>query len=157
MKNLDDALKNSTGIRFTLTLAPKNTASGSTMEDYADALTNANDYLAIELKSKDSGEVTYDNGKGTWSWTVPQSTYWSNGNIKTDSVFDGSVLTQAIQLKVNAANVELNNHYYSNYKVVLTAEIIKKDKDIISGTHQDDNIIYTLARISMDFVNGPAK
>ena len=157
MKNLDDALKNSTGIRFTLTLAPKNTASGSTMEDYADALTNANDYLAIELKSKDSGEVTYDNGKGTWSWTVPQSTYWSNGNIKTDSVFDGSVLTQAIQLKVNAANVELNNHYYSNYKVVLTAEIIKKDKDIISGTHQDDNIIYTLARISMDFVDGPAK
>lgn len=157
MKNLDDALKNSTGIRFTLTLAPKNTASGSTMEDYADALTNANDYLAIELKSKDSGEVTYDNGKGTWSWTVPQSTYWSDGNIKTDSVFDGSVLTQAIQLKVNVANVELNNHYYSNYKVVLTAEIIKKDKDIISGTHQDDNIIYTLARISMDFVDGPAK
>ena len=157
MKNLDDALKNSTGIRFTLTLAPKNTASGSTMEDYADALTNANDYLAIELKSKDSGEVTYDNGKGTWSWTVPQSTYWSDGNIKTDSVFDGSVLTQAIQLKVNVANVESSEHYYSNYKVVLTAEIIKKDKDIISGTHQDDNIIYTLARISMDFVDGPAK
>ena len=155
MKNLDDALKNSTGIRFTLTLAPKNTASGSTMEDYADALTNANDYLAIELKSKDSGEVTYDNGKGTWSWTVPQSTYWSNGNIKTDSVFDGSVLTQAIQLKVNAANVELNNHYYSNYKVVLTAEIVK-DENAIDGTHQVDNIIYTLARINMDFVDGPA-
>lgn len=156
MKNLDDALKNSTGIRFTLTLAPKNTASGSTMEDYADALTNANDYLAIELKSKDSGEVTYDNGKGTWSWTVPQSTYWSNGNIKTDSVFDGSVLTQAIQLKVNAANVELNNHYYSNYKVVLTAEIVK-DENAIDGTHQVDNIIYTLARINMEFVDGPAK
>ena len=156
MKNLDDALKNSTGIRFTLTLAPKNTASGSTMEDYADALTNANDYLAIELKSKDSGEVTYDNGKGTWSWTVPQSTYWSNGNIKTDSVFDGSVLTQAIQLKVNVANVELNNHYYSNYKVVLTAEIVK-DENAIDGTHQVDNIIYTLARINMEFVDGPAK
>lgn len=156
MKNLDDALKNSTGIRFTLTLALKNTASGSTMEDYADALTNANDYLAIELKSKDSGEVTYDNGKGTWSWTVPQSTYWANDNIKTDSVFDGSVLTQAIQLKVNVANVELNNHYYSNYKVVLTAEIVKNDKDIIYGTHQNDNIIYTLARINMDFVDGPA-
>ena len=156
MKNLDDALKNSTGIRFTLTLAPKNTASGSTMEDYADALTNANDYLAIELKSKDSGEVTYDNGKGTWSWTVPQSTYWSDGNIKTDSVFDGSVLTQAIQLKVNVANVELNNHYYSNYKVVLTAEIVK-DENAIDGTHQVDNIIYTLARINMEFVDGPAK
>lgn len=156
MKNLDDALKNSTGIRFTLTLAPKNTASGSTMEDYADALTNANDYLAIEPKSKDSGEVTYDNGKGTWSWTVPQSTYWSDGNIKTDSVFDGSVLTQAIQLKVNVANVELNNHYYSNYKVVLTAEIVK-DENAIDGTHQVDNIIYTLARINMEFVDGPAK
>lgn len=156
MKNLDDALKNSTGIRFTLTLALKNTASGSTMEDYADALTNANDYLAIELKSKDSGEVTYDNGKGTWSWTVPQSTYWSDGNIKTDSVFDGSVLTQAIQLKVNVANVELNNHYYSNYKVVLTAEIVK-DENAIDGTHQVDNIIYTLARINMEFVDGPAK
>ena len=156
MKNLDDALKNSTGIRFTLTIAPKNTASGSTMEDYADALTNANDYLAIELKSKDSGEVTYDNGKGTWSWTVPQSTYWSDGNIKTDSVFDGSVLTQAIQLKVNVANVELNNHYYSNYKVVLTAEIVK-DENAIDGTHQVDNIIYTLARINMEFVDGPAK
>lgn len=153
MKNLDDALKNSTGIRFTLTLAPKNTTSGNT-EEYVAALTNAIEYLDVELKSKDSGDVAYDSG--TWSWTVPQSTYWANDNIKTDSVFDGSVLTQAIQLKVNVANVELNNHYYSNYKVVLTAEIVKNDKDIIYGTHQNDNIIYTLARINMDFVDGPA-
>lgn len=152
MKNLDDALKDSTGIRFTLTLAPKNTNSGS-MEDYAGVITNASDYLGVELKSKDSGNVAYDSNTGTWSWIVPQSTYWSDGNIKTDSVFDGSVLTQAIQLKVNVANVESSNHYYSNYKVVLTAEIMKNDKDVIDGTHQDDNIIYTLARISMDFVD----
>lgn len=54
------------------------------------------------------------------------------------------------------ANVELNNHYYSNYKVVLTAEIVK-DENAIDGTHQVDNIIYTLARINMEFVDGPAK
>lgn len=153
MKNLDDALKNSTGIRFTLTLAPKNTTSGNT-EEYVAALTNAIEYLDVELKSKDSGNVAYDTG--TWSWTVPQSTYWSDGNIKTDSVFDGSVLTQAIQLKVNVANVESSEHYYSNYKVVLTAEIVK-DENAIDGTHQVDNIIYTLARINMEFVDGPAK
>lgn len=154
MKNLDDALKDSIGIRFTLTLLPKNTSGKP--EDYGNALTDAATYMNVELKSQDSGEITYDNG--TWSWIVPQESYWKDGNINTLSVFDGSALTQRILLKVNVANVENEgvNHYYSNYKVVLTAEILGQNNKPIEKTYDDDDIIYTLARINTDFMDAPA-
>ena len=98
MKDLDKELQNSRGIRFTLSLMPKNT-SGS-LEEYQNALADAKDYLDVELKSKDSGTVEYTvgtNGEaGSWSWTVPKETYWKDDNVRTDSVFNGSILTQAI-------------------------------------------------------------
>ena len=68
------------------------------------------------------------------------------------SVFDGSLLTQLIRLKVNISNVQSDGHYYSNYKVVLSAEILNKDDNTITDTRQTDNIIYTLARIKPEFV-----
>ena len=148
MKNLDEALKNSSGIKFTLSLLPKNTESS--FEDYQTAAENANAYLDVELNSKESGIVNY--AKGVWSWIVPQSSYWANNNVVKSSVFDGSLLTQLIRLKVNISNVQSDGHYYSNYKVVLSAEILNKDDDTITDTRQTDNIIYTLARIKPEFV-----
>ena len=148
MKNLDEALKNSSGIKFTLSLLPKN--KESSFEDYQTAAENANAYLDVELNSKESGIVNY--AKGVWSWIVPQSSYWANNNVVKSSVFDGSLLTQLIRLKVNISNVQSDGHYYSNYKVVLSAEILYKDDNTITDTRQTDNIIYTLARIKPEFV-----
>ncbi|MBU5480535.1 hypothetical protein [Blautia sp. MSJ-19] len=158
MKNLDTALKDSNGIRFTLNLLPKNTiASGtSSLEDYQEAVKDAKQYLEINLRSKASGEVKYSNG--TWSWTVPKTTYWDDTKKTvntTNDVFNGTVLTQDIQLKVRIDNVEAANvgHYYSNYRVVLTAEILKNDGTVMANTHLDDNIIYTLAKIKPEFID----
>lgn len=148
MKNLDEALKNSSGIKFTLSLLPKN--KESSFEDYQTAAENANAYLDVELNSKESGIVNY--AKGVWSWIVPQSSYWANNNVVKSSVFDGSLLTQLIRLKVNISNVQSDGHYYSNYKVVLSAEILNKGDSTITDTRQTDNIIYTLARIKPEFV-----
>lgn len=152
MKNLDNALKNSTGIKFTLNLSPKNTDSGAGQEDYQSAATDADKYLSVELKSKDSGAGGMKCENGTWTWTVPKATYWENDNVKTDSVFDGSILTQAIQLKVNVDNIEDGGitHFYSNYKVTLKAEILEGDNQSVGA--EDDNIIYTLAKIKPEFV-----
>lgn len=144
MKNLDDALKNSSGIQFSLSLSPKNTEATASQEEYQGAAKDANQYLSVELKSQNSGTVSEKDG--IWSWTVPKETYWKDGNIHTDAVFDGSILTQAIQLKVNVQNVE-SEHFYSNYKVVLTARILGVDSSDAS-----DNIIYTLAKIKPEFV-----
>ena len=71
-------------------------------------------FLSVFLKIS-SGTVTYKDG--IWSWTVPQSTYWENNNIKTSDIFDGSSLTQATQLQVRVDNLENSGveHYYSNY------------------------------------------
>ena len=155
MKDLDKELQNSRGIRFTLSLMPKNT-SGS-LEEYQNALADAKDYLDVELKSKDSGTVEYTvgtNGEaGSWSWTVPKETYWKDDNVRTDSVFNGNILTQAIRLKVKIDNVEDKSHMYSNYKVFLQAEVLGSSATtVVSGTQQDDNIIYTLAKIKPEFL-----
>ena len=174
MKNLEDVLEKSSGIRFTLTLAPKN--KDSNLEGYQGNLTDADNYMSVELKQKNvtaetesanGGSISYDSTTGTWSWTVDKDEYWDSdleSVKKTDSaagktfIFDGSKLTQAIQLKVNVNNVEdaSMQHLYSNYKVVLTAEILQSDGSggtkVVSGSHQDAYIIYTFAKIKPDFV-----
>ena len=153
MKNLKDTLKNSSGIKFTLNLMPKNTTESRSAEEYDSALSDAQNYLSVDLRSQNSGKVDYDNN-GTWFWTVPKDSYYdmSGDQITTSSVFDGSKLLQAIRLKVNVANIENVNYFYSNYKVVLTAEILDRNNKAVMNTHKDDNIIYTLAKIKPEFV-----
>ena len=159
VKKLEDTLKNSTGIRFTLSLIPKKTGSTGSDEDetttWAEqyksrAASDAADYLDVVLNSENSGTVKKENG--TWTWTVPQATYYKDGAIQKNAVFDGEKLTQAIQLKVNVDNVETKSHFYSNYEVFLQAEIMNEN-DVVDGTTRDDNIIYTLAKIQPQFVD----
>lgn len=165
MKDLEATLKNSGGIRFTLSLAPKQAADGRT-EAYADNLKDAKDYLSVKLNSEHSGTVSYDEASGTWSWTIPKATYYNDEAddttvsplIKSD-VFDGtSIVTQQIQLLVDTGNVEAQNHLYSNYKVTLSAEVLGgtdgNSETVVDGTSKTDYIIYTLARISTKFVDG---
>lgn len=149
MKNLDEILKDSGGIKFTLSLMPKNTEGN--LEDYQEAQDIA-EYLNVTIRSQDSGIVEHE-GKN-WSWIVPKSSYWDGKNAKTDSVFTGTTLLQFIRLKINIKNVSEKEHYYSNYKVVLKAEILSSDgKSSVDGTEQTDNIIYTLAKIDPTFVD----
>ena len=156
MKNRNDVLKSSSGIKFTLTLSPKNNEKNS-QETYQQALTNAKDYLDVELLSSDSGTVQYNENNGSWSWTIPSNSYLENGKVSTSKIFDGQEFIQSIRLKVDATNVEALNHNYSNYKVVLTAEILQTNRTGISAvkdTQASDGFIYTLAKIKPEFVDG---
>ena len=157
MKNMESRLQNSGGIRFILKLYNKNT--DSLHETYAvDNSSDADKYINVKLNSPNSGVVSKSNG--VWTWTIPTSTYLENGILKTSSnnVFKGDYFSQSIQLQVNIKNVESLSHFYSNYKVELTAEILSADSSentdptVISGTKSSDYIIYTLAKIKPEFM-----
>lgn len=152
LKNLSEVLKKSNGIRLSLSLASKRSDGSS--EDYENSVKNASEYMEPQLNSSDSGNISYDENTGTWSWTVPKTVYWdeTNTKIKKNQVFDGTSLRQAIQLKVNVSNVESLQHFYSNYKVVLTAEILDQKNETVSNSRKTDSIIYTLAKIKPEFV-----
>ena len=105
------------------------------------------------MKSKNAGTVQLANDKKAYTWTVPKSSYWdANNNImEASSIFDGDIMTQAIQLKVNIKNVDQLKHLYSNYKVVLSVKIIGQDGNVVENTTAADNIIYTMARVKPEF------
>lgn len=110
----------------------------------------------MQSQNSDTGnsKADYNNGTGTWSWTVPQSAYYDSTTkkIKTTSVFnaDKSILTQAILLKVNVKNARAR--IYSNYMVELNAEILNNSGQVVANTQLSDNIIYTFAKIKLEFV-----
>ena len=149
-QNIESVLSASSGIRFKLTLSRKNTNGSTDLENYESMLTDAGSYIDVKLLTADSGTVVYDN-KGTWEWTIPKNTYVENGKIKTGDAFDGSIFTQAINLMVNISNVETAEHFYSNYKVELSAEILDEDGGVKAS--DTDNIIYTLTKIKPEFAD----
>ena len=151
MKNLDNTLRNSTGVRFTLQLLPKNT--GTNEEEYSEALSDASNYLEVQLNSPDSGTVAESGG--TWSWTISKDTYVEaeQRNLKNNNVFNGTVFTQAVRLKVRIDNTEEAQHFYSNYQVVVNVDILGADGTPVDDTHGNDNIIYTLTKIKPEFVD----
>lgn len=151
IKDLSSILAASSGIQFSIQLQNKNTTQGTT-ESYADAL-ELDKYMKVSVKSKDAGEVQLTNENKAYTWTVPKSSYWDAGNkiINASSIFDGDIMTQAIQLKVNIKNVDQLKHLYSNYRVVLSVEIIGPDGNLVENTTAADNIIYTMARVKPEF------
>ena len=153
MKNLKETLLKSNGVRFTIKVLPKNTTG--TLEEYGDVLEDASKYLTVEVNSP--GYENFTESKGTWSWNIPKKVYVDNAEnpteLKNSNIFDGSIFTQAIRLKVNVKNVENMNHFYSNYKVLLSAEILNSNDTTIEGTYKNDNIIYTITKIKTEFVD----
>ena len=152
LNNKLTTLKNSSGIQFTLTLQQKAAGKDS---DY-EAVTNASEYMQVKLTSSGAGknELVYDSKTGTWSWTVKKDAYFdseTNALKETLGVFDTNILTQNIQLLVDAVNVESLSHQYGNYRVVLTAQILGSDEKTVGKQSQDD-LIYTLAKIKTEFV-----
>lgn len=167
IQNLDEILKKSSGIRYTMKLVGKLDASGLT-ETYNETtnIQNASDYMTVNLMSGDSGAVEYhtetatSGTKGTWSWTIPKSTYidtdGDKSSIKKSAVFDGNTFTQAVNLYVNVDEESLKKiegHMYSNYKVVMQVEILDASGAVVEKMTASDYVIYTFTRIKPEFVS----
>ena len=167
IQNLDEILKKSSGIRYTVKLVGKSDASGMT-ETYNETtnIQNASDYMTVNLMSGDSGTVEYhaetdtSGTKGTWSWTIPKSTYidtdGDKSSIKKSAVFDGNTFTQAVNLYVNVDEESLKKiegHMYSNYKVVMQVEILDASGAVVEKMTASDYVIYTFTRIKPEFVS----
>lgn len=150
IKDLSSILAASSGIQFSIQLQNKNTTQDT--EGYTDAL-KLDDYMKVSVKSKNAGEVQLTDDNKAYAWTVPRSSYWNADNkiMKASSIFDGDIMTQAIQLKVNIKNVDQLKHLYSNYKVVLSVGIIDRNGNVVGNTTAADNIIYTMARVKPEF------
>ena len=141
-------MASSNGIQFSIQLLNKNTTQDT--ESYAADALELKDYMKVSVKSKNAGEVQLTDDNKAYTWTVPKSSYWDDDKkiMKASSIFDGDIMTQAIQLKVNIKNVD---HLYSNYKVVLSVKIIGQNGNVVENTTAADNIIYTMARVKPEF------
>ena len=148
IKDLSSILAASSGIQFSIQLLNKNTTQAT--ESYAADALELKDYMKVSVKSKNAGEVQLTDDNKVYTWTVPKSSYWDDDKkiMKASSIFDGDIMTQAIQLKVNIKNVD---HLYSNYKVVLSVKIIGQNGNVVENTTAADNIIYTMARVKPEF------
>lgn len=151
IKDLSSILASSNGIQFSIQLLNKNTTQDT--ESYAADALELKDYMKVSVKSKNAGEVQLTDDNKAYTWTVPKSSYWDDDKkiMKASSIFDGDIMTQAIQLKVNIKNVDQLKHLYSNYKVVLSVKIIGQDGNGVENTTAADNIIYTMARVKPEF------
>lgn len=151
IKDLSSILASSNGIQFSIQLQNKNTTQDT--ESYAADALELKDYMKVSVKSKNAGEVQLTDDNKAYTWTVPKNSYWDAGNkiMKASSIFDGDIMTQAIQLKVNIKNVDQLKHLYSNYKVVLSVGIIDQNGNVVGNTTAADNIIYTMARVKPEF------
>lgn len=152
IKDLSSILASSSGIQFSIQLQNKNTTQDMKSIEYADAL-KLDDYMKVVVKSENTGTAQLTDDKKAYTWTVPKSSYWDAGNkiMNASSIFDGDIMTQAIQLKVNIKNVDQWKHLYSNYKVVLSVKIIGENGNVVENTTAADNIIYTMARVKPEF------
>lgn len=150
IKDLSSILASSNGIQFSIQLLNKNTTQDT--ETYGDAL-KLNDYINVAVKSENVGIVKPTDDNKAYTWTVPKSSYWDDDKkiMKASSIFDGDIMTQAIQLKVNIKNVDQLKHLYSNYKVVLSVKIIGENGNVVKDTTAADNIIYIMARVKPEF------
>lgn len=153
---METLLRDSKEVRFSLTVSQKDEKDGNT-ENYKAPLTKgAKDYMDIKLVSPGAAEVQFDETTGTWSWSIPKEVYWDEQNSKlktTDGVFDGDVFIQNLNLLVRLDSVEEKQHFYSNYKVELRAEIVDKNSNVLDQPNpESDYLIYTLAKIRPEFV-----
>lgn len=153
---METLLRDSKEVRFSLTVSQKDEKDGNT-ENYKTPLTRyAKDYMDIKLVSPGASEVQFDETTGIWSWSIPKEVYWDEQNSKlktTDGVFDGDVFIQNLNLLVRLDNVEEKQHFYSNYKVELRAEIVDNNSNVLDQPNpESDYLIYTLAKIRPEFV-----
>lgn len=147
VRNLEEVLKKSYGVKYTLSLVRK----GEDNEYLENNVNNANSYIQLSPVLPDE---RYDSTNNAWSWIVKRDEYMDGDTIKIGSVFDGTAFIEKITVWVRVDNVELLNHFYSNYKLELTAEIIDKNGNVLIGP-LSDYLVYTLTKIKPEFVDKP--
>ena len=144
-ENLESVLQNSDSVELTLELCGR----GLDLE-YGTPYLDAADYISIV--SNNGYPISENNG--VWTMTIPRNDYVdSEGNLKTDGVFDGAVFNLSIDIWVRVDNIESSNHLYDNYKVTLNAKLLDSGNNVIDQPNSD-NIIYTLCKIQPEFVEG---
>ncbi len=101
--------------------------------------------------------TTSDTPNASNIYTYTFSTYKENTN-ENGLRHNGGVYTIPINftVKTNFSGTDQDDHYYSNYKVIVSANLYKNNAEaqngrvLLSGTNADDHIIYTNAKIDAD-------
>lgn len=124
----DEEMDNAVKVRFELTLSQK-------QEDGSYAAVDINEYLKdIKLYDKDGTAVT--NSSCIYEFN------------KDQLVFDNSIFEINTSYSViTGAELEGKSYLYSNYKVLLTAQLLDKNGSVIANSGCSDHIIYTNAKI----------
>lgn len=100
--------------------------------------------LTTLTSSSDNGTMLNDGKK--WYYQADISLFAENDNA---GLFD---IYLDFDVKTGADLQEVNNAFYSNYMIVLTASLCE-GTTVIDGTSDDDYLIYTNARLDPSFVN----
>ncbi|MDD6190285.1 MAG: hypothetical protein PUB75_01680 [Firmicutes bacterium] len=158
--NADEKLDQSDRIVYSLRLMKRKNPQG----EY-EIISNPDKYINVSCAQLGTPSSAADsNGNSCFRWTDRKS---SDGGFATaDTVSPTNRrFTVSIPVEVRTDNVENLNHFYSNYRLVLTAEMYKGDTRIdypfnsrVNGVDSDtgalddhsDYITYTLTRISTD-------
>lgn len=131
LQDIEGTLASTKSITFTLTLLRR----------------DGDKYEPVENSSK---YISFDTPNGfEWSWTFPQETYYQDGTLRTNDIFDGNQFT--IPLK---AYVFTGQKDYANYKIKLTAEFERFEgsgSSSVNLTDSDAYVVYTFACIKPTF------
>lgn len=127
-----DTLSKATYIKYTLELFQKDN-NGSYNE--GSPLGRIDEYLSSVTIT---GEAQFSAGDGNGTKTLIKE--WQKNDSGNDSI--------NIKIKpLTGSDFEVNYFVYANYKVRLTAVLLKEDGTELTGTKASDYIIYTNARI----------
>ena len=130
--------------RYTIALNPADYISNPTFGNTATGTITA------------STSSTPSNGK-VYTYTFNKTTLQNNANV-----YSGGVYTIPINYTVKTAfsGSDQTTHYYSNYKVIVSASMYKDEVEnettihkLMNGTDDDDHLIYTNAKINSNAYN----
>lgn len=137
VKNLPDyenTLKNSKEIRFSLSLEKRN---------------GGDDYVPVTVV--DASQLigfTWEDDNQDWSWSIPQSKYVENGQLKESDLYADGRFSFPID-----AHVYVDPREFANYKIKLAVAFIGNNDNPMSVRvdHDEAYVVYTYACIKPTF------
>lgn len=137
VKNLPDyenTLKNSKEIRFSLSLEKRN---------------GGDDYVPVAVV--DASQLigfTWEDDNQDWSWSIPQSKYVENGQLKESDLYADGRFSFPID-----AHVYVDPREFANYKIKLAVAFIGNNDNPMSVRvdHDEAYVVYTYACIKPTF------
>lgn len=138
LNNATEAIKNAKSVVYTLTLQRRNGIDGS-YEDVTDGISN---YVKVT-----ESKLAVVNAAGS-AITFTDSTK-ENGKFRTQN--GDTTFNLPFTVKVNT-QVEQRDQFYANYRLVMTASLVKDD--VASATPQSpDYVTYTLTRVNLNGID----